>query len=525
MERSDTADTWLDLPPAPSQTRWALAVTAVVLVGFAAVVPVAGRPLAQLNAFFPSLDAIVLVSDLITAVLLYAQFSISRSRALLALAVGYLFTALIVIPHALTFAGAFSPSGLLGANIQTGSWLFIFWHIGFSGALLAYAVLREERLVAPASNLRAFPVIGWTAAGMAGLVCALTWLATAGAALLPPIILDQRRISPIVVYPISFAMLVSLAALLVLLLRRRRSLLDLWLMVVALVAILELAFSGLLPSVRFSTGFYAGRVLSLLTASIVLIIMIAETTRLYLQLARSNALLRREQNNKLMNLQAMASTIVHEVRQPLTAITFSGGAAQNFFRQSPPDLPNAEAALNRMIDASQRANEMLEGVRTLFAKGEPHKAPVNINDLIADAMRILQPELASHRVEARLTLNSALPPVSGHRGQLQEVVVNLIKNGLEAMESADGRRILAIRTERTGGGAAIAVEDTGPGISAENADGIFDAFVSTKPNGMGLGLAICRMIVERHQGEISFSAANPRGAIFRVVLPQSRWAH
>ena len=107
MEPSDTADTWLDLPPTPVQTRRALAVTAVVLAAFAAVVPIAGRPLAELNAFFPSLDAIVFVSDLITATLLYAQFSISRSRALLALATGYLFTALIVIPHALTFAGAF----------------------------------------------------------------------------------------------------------------------------------------------------------------------------------------------------------------------------------------------------------------------------------------------------------------------------------------------------------------------------------------------------------------------------------
>jgi Membrane-associated sensor, integral membrane domain len=121
MERGDTADTLLDLPPTLRQTRWALAVAAIALAGFAAVVPIADRPLAQLNAFFPSLDSIVFVSELITAVLLYAQFSISRSRALLALATGYLFTALIVIPHALTFAGAFSPTGLLGANIQTGS--------------------------------------------------------------------------------------------------------------------------------------------------------------------------------------------------------------------------------------------------------------------------------------------------------------------------------------------------------------------------------------------------------------------
>ena len=95
-----------------------------------------------LNAFFPSLDAIVLVTDLITAVLLYAQFSISRSRSLLVLASGYFFTALIVIPHALTFSGAFSPTGLFGAGLQTGSWLFIFWHIGFAAALLGYAIRR-----------------------------------------------------------------------------------------------------------------------------------------------------------------------------------------------------------------------------------------------------------------------------------------------------------------------------------------------------------------------------------------------
>ena len=214
QDETDRVDTWLDLPPSVRQTRWALAVTAIVLVGFVAVIPIARQPMVELNAFFPSLDAIVFVSDLVTAVLLYAQFSISRSRALLALAIGYLFTALIVIPHALTFAGAFTATGLLGANIQTGSWLFIFWHIGFAAALLAYALLREERITAHVFNMRTLPAIGWSVAGVIALVCVLTWLSTAGATLLPPIILDQRRISPIVVYPISFAILISLAALL-----------------------------------------------------------------------------------------------------------------------------------------------------------------------------------------------------------------------------------------------------------------------------------------------------------------------
>ncbi|MGB9364938.1 MAG: MASE4 domain-containing protein [Xanthobacteraceae bacterium] len=527
MAQSETngVDTWLDLPPTAQQTRWALAVTAIVLVGFVAVIPVARQPMVELNAFFPSLDAIVFVSDLVTAVLLYAQFSVSRSRALLALATGYLFTAFIVIPHALTFAGAFSATGLLGANIQTGSWLFIFWHIGFAAALLAYALVREERITAHVFSVRTLPAIGWSVAGVIALVCILTWLSTAGATLLPPIILDQRRISPIVVYPISFAILISLAALLLLLRRRRRSLLDVWLAVVALAAILELAFSGLIPTVRFSAGFYAGRAFSLLTASIVLVVLLAEITRLYTRLARTNALLRREQHNKMMNLEAMASSIVHEVRQPLSGITALGGATLLWLRKSPPDLEKAESAIARMVEAGHRANQVLEGVRRLFAAGEPQQAPIDINELIDEVVHALRPELDGHMVETRVSLDAALRPVAGHKGQLQEVIINLINNAREAMDSIDGRRILKITTELTSGGAAIVVEDSGPGISPDAANEVFDAFVSSKPRGMGLGLAICRMIVERHEGKLSLSAANPRGAIFRIMLPQTSLAH
>src|SRR5262249_4853821 len=187
----------------------AAAVMTAVLVGFAVAVPFAGAPLAQLNAFFPSLDAIVFVTDLVTSVLLFGQFWISRSRALLVLASGYFFTALIVIPHALTFSGAFSPTGLLGAGIETGSWLFIFWHVGFAIALLAYGVLRRERYAVSISEASALHAIGWSVAIVCGLVCMLTWLATAGTWLLPRIVLDQSHLSPLVVYPIWFTILIS----------------------------------------------------------------------------------------------------------------------------------------------------------------------------------------------------------------------------------------------------------------------------------------------------------------------------
>jgi hypothetical protein len=369
-EEPSGADTWLvDVRPTARQSRLAFAVAGLALVGFAAAAPFSGRPLAALNALFPSLDAIVFVTDLVTAVLLFAQYSISRSRSLFALATGCLFTAFIVVPHALTFAGAFTPAGLLGAGIQTGSWLFIFWHLGFAAGLLAYAALREEKRPTPIPEVSVLPAVGWSVAGVLALVLGLTWLSTAGAHFLPPIILDQSRMSPIVVYPIWFTILLSAAAVAVLLLRRR-SVLDQWLMVVALVFIADLVFSGLLPSVRFSLGFYAGRVFSIITSSIVLIVMLAETTRLYMRLARSNAMLRREQDNKLMNLEAMVASISHEIRQPIAAMSANSGAAIRFIQREPVDVAAVLSAVKEVKSDCQRADQILQDIRALFGKGD-----------------------------------------------------------------------------------------------------------------------------------------------------------
>jgi Membrane-associated sensor, integral membrane domain len=219
---SDKSAAWLsDLPPTAFQTWFAITVVAVVLVAFITIAPFAGVPLAALNIFFPLLDAMVFVTDLITAALLFSQFSIAGSRPLLALANGYFFSALIVVPHALTFTGGFSPTGLLGANIQTGSWLFIFWHIGFAAALLAYALLSIDDRAQPLLPASARSAIRRSVVSAIVLTCSLTWLATAGAHLLPPIVLGTNRISPLVVYPIWLAISISAAAVSVLAFRRR----------------------------------------------------------------------------------------------------------------------------------------------------------------------------------------------------------------------------------------------------------------------------------------------------------------
>jgi signal transduction histidine kinase len=150
-----------------------------------------------------------------------------------------------------------------------------------------------------------------------------------------------------------------------------------------------------------------------------------------------------------------------------------------------------------------------------------------MNDLALGALRALDGDLKNHHIVTRVHLKSELPPIIGHSGQLHQVIVNLIQNAIDAMESIErDRRVLQVSTEYTGGDAiAITIEDTGLGIDPKKSEDIFGAFFTTKPDGMGLGLAICRMIVERHNGELSVTSANPRGAVFRIKLPQMKSPH
>jgi hypothetical protein len=207
---------------------------------------------------------------------LFSQFSIIRSRALLGLANGYLFTALIVIPHALTFPGAFAPTGLLGAGLQGTAWLYTFWHFGFPAAVLIYAWLKDD----PANCLTRtlmLSAIGWSMMIEFSLVCGLTWLATAGDDFLPRLALDSTHIAPLALYTAAINSLISALAL-ALLWIRRRSVLDLWLMV-ALFAMLIESMSGLLVTSRFSVGFYVFPGFSFVTSIAVLIVFLTEATR------------------------------------------------------------------------------------------------------------------------------------------------------------------------------------------------------------------------------------------------------
>jgi signal transduction histidine kinase len=251
----------------------------------------------------------------------------------------------------------------------------------------------------------------------------------------------------------------------------------------------------------------------------VLSALFAERKESETRLARANMLLERERDNKLMNAKAITGAIAHELRQPLTAIVTNASAAVRWLGRSPPDYDEVRAALNRIQSEGHRTSEVFDAIRALFRKSDQGRQQIDVNGIVVEVLESLRGELINHAVEARSELTE-LPLVDGHRGQLREVIFNLVRNAIEAMDSADHDRVLRVTTKvRDHNAIVVGIEDTGPGVDSQKLDGIFGAFFTTKSQGMGLGLAICRMIVEQHGGELTASSDGKNGALFQFVLP------
>src|SRR5262245_1530575 len=267
-------------------------------------------------------------------------------------------------------------------------------------------------------------------------------------------------------------------------------------------------------------GAQAGILVVALTAY-VLAALFAQRRESETRLAHSNTMLERERDNKLLNAQALTAAIAHEVRQPLGAIAVNGSAALRFLGKTPPELTEVRAILNSMISDTHRTSEVLEGIRALFGKSNQKREQIEVNEIILGVLQSSQKELQDHGVETRLELASELPLVVGHRRQLEEVIFNLVHNAIEAMDTTTDRdRVLRMRTELNDLDAiTVAVGDSGPGIGPERIDSIFGAFFTTKTHGMGLGLAICRMIIEHHGGQLTASSDGKNGSLFQFVLP------
>lgn len=224
---------------------------------------------------------------------------------------------------------------------------------------------------------------------------------------------------------------------------------------------------------------------------------------------------------RVMTLGELTASIAHEVNQPLAAIVTNGNATLRWLGGATPNLSEAKQAVERIIKDSYRASAVISRIRSLVKKAPPRNDLVDLNEVIAEVFTLAQNEARRKRVLLKHQLKRELPQVHGDRVQLQQVVLNLIINALEAIaKSKNGARDLSVSSSQDeDDNVVIAVSDSGDGLDSANLDRVFDAFFTTKPDGMGMGLAISRTIIESHGGRLWATSNSPQGAVFQFTLP------
>ena len=776
-----------NLPAGQTERRIAFAVGLLLLGAGAAVAPFGSVQLPRTDAWAPITDTFIFLADLITWFLLISQFNIVRSRALLVLASGYLFAAVMNVPHLLTFPGAFKPSGLLGAGLQTSIWLAIFWMSGYLLAVIGYAVLsKEPGDSVPLSSTQTAAAV--SSAVVIAVALALSWIAIAGDPYLPKLFLDRSASTVGLRYAYALLLLPSAVALF-LLWFRGRSVLNLWLMVV-MCGWLGQGIAQFQTPGRFSLAMYAARSLIVVSLTVLLVVLLRETMTLYGRLAMSLVSLRKltaeklqrseaylseaqrlshtgsfgwsvlsgeiywseetynifeydravkpalelvverihpedrelasqiirdategtdvdaehrllmpdgrvkhlrvlarglktsagsreivgavtdvtaakqaektlreseaylaeaqrlsrtgswawnpvtgenrywsdecfrllgfdpadgmppfetfvqrihpddrpivaekleratrergeyevdyriihpggevrdihaighpvlspsgelvelvgtgidvterkraeEERERLRQAQAdlarvnrittmgeLTASLAHEVNQPIAAASTNARTCIRWLTREEPDLEEACAAAMRVVKDVTRASEIISRIRVLFHKGTSERELVDVNPVIGEMVLLLGSEAARHNILVRKELAAGLPKVLADRVQLQQVLMNLMINSIDAMKDTNAAREMAIKSQRADNAQLlVSVSDTGEGLPTEQAHQIFDAFFTTKSHGTGMGLRISRSIVESHGGHLWATPNSPRGASFCFTLP------
>jgi C4-dicarboxylate-specific signal transduction histidine kinase len=294
-------------------------------------------------------------------------------------------------------------------------------------------------------------------------------------------------------------------------------------MLVAVIAILCLTYF-------FPSPFYAYRILGGTTDVVALITFVTAAfviTRLITRTRTAAEALRATQAelahaSRVMTMGELSASIAHEVNQPLAGIVTNAGACLRWLAGDPPDLEEAREAARRIIRDGNRASEVVGRIRALAKKAATAKQRMDLNDAVQEVIALAEGEMRRNGVLLRTELADHLPAVLGDRVQLQQVVLNLVMNGIEAMRTvADRKRVLVIRTQSVAGDAVrVTVQDSGVGLDPQSGEQIFDAFYSTKRGGLGMGLSISRSIVEDHGGRLWTQPSDGPGTTFQFTVPQ-----
>jgi PAS domain S-box-containing protein len=366
---------FLSTKPATRRDRaLALAIVGISALLFAIAVPFAGLPLTPIPAFVASYQSALAINDLITAILLFSQFAMLRSWAMLLLASGYLFTAAIAIVHGLTFPGLFTPTGLLGAGPQTTAWLYMIWHGTFPLLVIGYALTKGEH-----GGVRVpWRPIGRSIAGsvlaVGAAIAVLTWVVTAQHELLP-ILLSQGRYTPTLIGVVTSVWMLSLAALIVLWFRRPHLLIDIWLMVVLCAWLFDIALASILNVARFDLGFYAGRIYGLCAASFVLGVLLFDNVALHARLVYLLRIVRRQaavERHRHAGREGLFSAVVESSNDAIIAKALDGtvtawnAAAERLFGYPASEAVGRHIAI--LVQPEQRCE--VDGILARVGRGE-----------------------------------------------------------------------------------------------------------------------------------------------------------
>jgi signal transduction histidine kinase len=401
----------------------------------------------------------------------------------------------------------------------------VLWHTTFPAAILLYA-LTKDAVGAARPGKPARTVIAITIACVLATIAVLTWIVTTKTQYIPSFYTDDVRLQTRFGNQVNLALWLWGATALVVLLVRRRTMLDLWLMVTLLACMPNFLVAIIGSSVRFTVGWYAARCFLLVSSCMLLTVLLVETIFLYSRLANAIALQRRERTNRFLSVEAVTGAIAHELRTPLGAIALNASTALIQLRSTPRELEDMEDILNDIEADSHRAAAMIASIREMTTKTIQRSASTAAEDAVQLALRLLKHDLQINEVSVTTEFQGNLPEVQIDGMELQQVLLNLLRNAIDAMSSRPPEaRQLRLKTGFDGQSTVlITIQDSGFGIAAADQERIFDPFFTTKSDGMGLGLAISSTLVANYEGELRLIKSDSNGSVFELALPAWRAA-
>jgi signal transduction histidine kinase len=503
------------------QKRMAIGVAVLLGVAAAVVAPFASIQLGRVDAFIPVLQTALSIVDLITAALLFGQYSIQPQRALLAVASGYIFSGSFAFLQTLTFPGGYAPAGLIGDGSNSAAWFYVLWHAMFPAAILVYAFSKETIEFGKPAGISTKANIAIAVGSVLATIAVLTWIVTTKTEYIPNFYTNDVAAQTRFGNQVNFALWVWGITALAVLFARRRTVLDLWLMVTLLASMPNFLVAIIGSSVRFTVGWYAARCFVLVSSCILLTVLVVETMFLYSRLASAVTLQRRERTNQLLSVDAVTGAIAHELNSPLSAIVLNASTALHHLRATPRELDGMEGILGDIEADSFRAAAIISNIRELTTKTNDQGAQTRAQDAGQVVLRLLNYDLQFNQISVTTEFHGNVPTVQIDDKKLQQVLMNLVRNAIDAMRySPPEARRLRLKTSFDGRSTVlISVQDSGPGIPAENRERIFDSFFTTKPDGMGLGLAVSSALIARSGGKLRLVSSESNGSIFELAIP------